>query len=122
MQKTLALVAFVCFLLSTKPFLAQSNPNEDGIIYVDCSALNTENYSKLSKQLKDNSQFELGEVCVPAHVISLRIKDRNVTEAQGFEAFKSKFSTLGLGNLILLENYTDESFINRCKAARYGRN
>lgn len=122
MQKTLALVAFVCFMLSAKPFLAQTNPIQDGIIYVDCSALNPENYGNLMKQFKENAQLELGEACVPAHIISIRVKDRNLSEAQGFEVFKAKASGLGLGNLNLLADYTDESFMNRCKAARYGRN
>lgn len=122
MQKTLALVAFVCIMLSTKPFFAQLNPTQDGIIYVDCSALNPENYGILMKQFKENPQLELGEACVPAHVLSVRIKDRNLTEAQGFEAFISKAAGLGLGDISLLADYTDESFMNRCKAARYGRN
>ena len=122
MQKTLALVAFVCFFVSTTPSNAQSTPSQDGIIYIDCSNLNTDNYGKLFKEFQNNSQFELGEACVPAKVISIKIKDKSLTEAKAFEAFQSKTSNFGLGDLKHLPDFNDERFMSRCQAARYGRN
>jgi hypothetical protein len=122
MQKTLALVAFVCFFVSITTSYAQTSPTQDGIIYIDCSNLTADNYGKLFKEFQNNSQFELGEACVPAKVISVKIKDKSLTGAKAFEAFQSKTSTFGLGSLKHLSDFNDERFMSRCQAARYGRN
>ncbi len=121
MQKTLALVAFVCFFVFTKTSVAQSNPTKDGIIYVDCSNLNVDNYGKLFKEFQNNPQFEISEACVPAKVISVRVKDSNLSEIKAFEAFQTKTSKMELGTLTHLSDFNDEAFMSRCQAARYGR-
>ena len=64
-------------------------------MYVECSAITPEKYGALLNSLKNNPDFEVGEACVPAHVISIKLKhDGNVQ--QQFNGFKNQCFLLTL--------------------------
>lgn len=124
MQLRMAL-AMVCATLilsfsTTSSFAQTASPIE--IIYIESNQLTPEVYGELLNKFKNDPVFEISEACVPAHVLSVKIKTSGEnTKSAIFNAFKQKASNTSLTELSLLEDYNDEKFMTRCSNARYGR-
>lgn len=113
-----AICAFMLLIFSSSSF-AQS-ASTPSIMYVECSAITPEKYGALLTSLKNNPDFEVGEACVPAHVISIKLKhDGNVEQL--FTGFKNQTASLQLGEVKLLADFNDDKFMERCSQARLGR-
>jgi hypothetical protein len=113
-----AICAFMLLIFSNSSF-AQS-ASTPSIMYIECSAITPEKYGALLTSLKNNPDFEVGEACVPAHVISIKLKTDGNVQAQ-FNGFKNQTANVQLGEMKLLADYNDEKFMERCSAARVGR-
>lgn len=113
-----AICAFMLLIFSSSSF-AQSS-SAPSIMYIECSAITPEKYGALLTSLKNNPDFEVGEACVPAHVITIKLKHGGNMEQQ-FNGFKSQTATLQLGEVKLLADYNDDKFMDRCSQARLGR-
>jgi hypothetical protein len=111
---------FSC-LLSTLNVSAQSAASNQNLIYLECSKITPETYGAVLTRLKNDANLELGEVCVPAHVVTLRIKSGNNNASQLVESFKTKTNGIDLGEIKILPDFNDAKFMERCSAARYGR-
>lgn len=113
-----AICAFIMLVFSTSTF-AQST-STPSIMYIECSAITPEKYGALLTSLKNNPDFEVGEACVPAHVISIKLKKEGNVQQQ-FNGFKAQTAAVQLGDLKLLADYNDDKFMDRCSQARLGR-
>lgn len=124
MQNKFALVLvctlFSC-LLSTLSVSAQSTTSNSNLIYLECSKITPETYGSVLSRLKNDASIELGEVCVPAHVITIRIKSGSTNTTQVVNSFKTKTNGIELGEIKILSDFNDTKFMERCTAARYGR-
>lgn len=124
MQNKFALVLvctlFSC-LLSTLNVSAQSTASNSNLIYLECSKITPETYGAVLSRLKNDTNIELGEVCVPAHVITVRVKAGSTNSTQVVDSFKTKTNGIDLGEIKILSDFNDTKFMERCSAARYGR-
>lgn len=122
MRNKITLVAICAFMLVCFSFAANaqstSTPSSN-LMYVECSAITPEKYGELLTRLKNHPDFEVGEACVPAHVITIKLKHAGDVN-QFFTSFKSNTTSIQLGEVKLLADYNDEKFMNRCSQARLG--
>ena len=116
---TLVAICAFMFLIFSNTSLAQGD-STPSIMYIECSAITPEKYGALLNSLKNNPDFEVGEACVPAHVISIKLKKEGNTQ-QLFNGFKSQTASLQLGDVKLLADFNDDKFMERCSQARLGR-
>lgn len=116
-----ALLLTLSILFISNEVPAQTTVSQDRLIYIESAELNTESFGKIVHALKGNSEIEVGEACVPAHIMSIRIKTNTVSSEKAAGEFKSRTNEI-LKTVSILENYNDEIFMSRCSAARYGRN
>lgn len=116
---TLVAICAFMFLIFSNSSFAQS-ASTPSIMYIECSAITPEKYGALLTSLKNNPDFEVGEACVPAHVITIKLKhDGNLQ--QQFNGFIAQTASIQLGEVKLLADFNDEKFMDRCSQARLGR-
>ena len=118
MKLVFSIVAFVMFSFISIGSKAQTTAGSQTMIYVELSQLTVDNFPSLFHKLKDNSAYELVESCVPAKVISVRLKNPQSNVAADFTNLKTILSTVGFSSAALLEGYGDADFVNRCQTAR----
>ncbi|MFZ4784803.1 MAG: hypothetical protein ACOYLH_04945 [Flavobacteriales bacterium] len=122
MRNKITLVAICAFLLVCLSYSANAqstSTSNSNLMYVECSAITPEKYGELLTRLKNHPDFEVGEACVPAHVITLKLKHSGDLN-QLFSTFKTATSSVQLGEVKLLADFNDEKFMNRCSQARLG--
>lgn len=123
MQKKTAFAALLLslgLLLNGSDVFSQTSSSTGQFIYLESTSLTTEKYSQLFERLKTDSNIQIVEACVPAHVFSVKIKNA-ATPQTAFESFQNQCGDI-LKDIKLLNAYNDELFMQRCSNARYGRN
>lgn len=113
------------FVALISPFCASAqstNAPTGNLIYVEASSLTVDTYATLVGKLKQNSNYEIHEACIPAKVFTITVKTPgNQTSQQHFVAFNQIAQTAGITDAQLKATWTDENFMSKCNAARYGR-
>jgi len=115
-KSTFHLIAIVSVLLISTFSSAQSSQN-NGLIYLQTDDITVEKYQALQTILKNNDLFSVKEACVPAHVISVRIPQSELS-ANLLQQIKSVVASAGIHSVAVLEDYNDEKFIQKCSSAR----
>lgn len=97
-------------------------PAADGTrsMFVEIAALNETSYAKIHKALEDNDQMKVKQVCVPAGVLMLEIPASNSARLENnFTTFRDVvFNHTGIKDVKLLAEYSEDTFLARCKRYR----
>ncbi|MBX7051418.1 MAG: hypothetical protein K1X54_05250 [Flavobacteriales bacterium] len=113
-------IAFSMSLMSTH---AQNAPQNGQYFYVLATNLNVDNYATLHQQLKNDGRFEITSACIPSHVMKIKVistNGQNTTLESNKETFKSFIGNISLGAISTPANYSEQMFMDACKAARTG--
>jgi uncharacterized secreted protein with C-terminal beta-propeller domain len=122
-KRMIMIISVFAALISSFSASAQSsNTPTDNLIYIEASSLTSSNFSALKNKLKQNPNFEIHEACVPAKVFTVTVKTPSgQTPQQNFTSFNQIAQTVGINDAQLKATWTDENFMSKCNAARYGR-
>ncbi len=106
-----------CLAISTTAFSQSNQGAMNHVIYFQVEDLTVENYQSLIQQLKHQNEFVIKEVCVPAGVMSLKWSEP-VISPEKLAQFKSIAAQSDLKTIVVLPNYDDEKFVQKCSASR----
>jgi hypothetical protein len=118
MKLVFSIAAFLLFSFISFGSNAQTTAGTPKMMYVELNQLTVESYPALFHKLQDNAAFELVESCVPAKVVSIRLKNPQAAVSSEFLNLKSLLVSAGFTTSTLLETYEDSDFMNRCQTAR----
>jgi len=113
----LALSACVC-LASAQP----STPKREGErhMFVEVTDLNAANYATLTSSMQSEERMTIHTACVPAHVLMLALPASNTDNLEtNLSTFREIVNaSIGPMKVNLLAEYSEESFMARCKQFR----
>lgn len=102
---------------------AQNSPQNPQYFYVLAPQLNVENYEAIHHKIKQDGRFEISSACIPSHVMKIKVigsgMQSNAVLANQ-TTFKELISNTGVGNITTPASYTEEMFMDACRAARTG--
>jgi len=123
MKQRLSKSLFALFLL-TVSFVAGAQSTQ-GVSaekwYLDLPSLNTDNYVTLHETLKSHARFEIQEACVPAHVVVIRLRSGVTPSSDDSSKLQQILTAKGFANVAPMATQTPESFMERCRSARFGQ-
>lgn len=97
---------------------AQSPATSSQDFYVEISTLNVESYVRLHNALKTDGELEITSACIPAHVIKVQSKASSETLASFTQKFGLIAQQAEILNVLVMESFTEEQFMDRCAQAR----
>jgi hypothetical protein len=118
MKLVFSIAALVLFSFISTGSNAQTTAGTPKMMYVELTQLTVDSYPALFHKLQDNATLELVESCVPAKVVSIRLKNPEAFVSSEFITLKSILVSAGFTSATLLEGFEDSDFMNRCQTAR----
>lgn len=103
-------------------FAQPSAPKREGErnMFVEIKDLDEGKYAKLSTAMSSEERMSIKSACVPARVLMITIPDSNSENLEAnLDVLKEIiFAAVGQMDVKLLAEYSEESFLNRCKQFR----
>jgi hypothetical protein len=112
----LLLVLAVC--CSMAAFSQSSNSTAENGGYVKSKDLNVDTYIEFAKAIKADGRFEINSACIPAHLFHVRMKDGSSISSAEWTILEQMAKNFGLLEFIVLQDYTDNKFMEDCSAKR----
>lgn len=110
----IAVVLMVCFSAVCKAQTAQNNAQ---LMYLQVDDITVEKYNALQSLLKTNEAYAVKEVCIPAHVMSVKIM-QGQDMLYAFAEFKALMATVNINTVSHRTDYNDQLFLQKCQSAR----
>jgi hypothetical protein len=110
-----ALFAAFSALCLQQAVAQSSTPN---VVYLELNQLTVGNYPTLVEAFKSHPDFELMESCVPAKVVSVRVRNTQLTGESIRTSLQNALTPKGFTSVTSLNGMNDSLFLDRCKTAR----
>jgi hypothetical protein len=122
-KKFTIFILFISLTLIHFGSKAQNSTQNPQYFYVLAPQLNVENYEAIHHKIKQDGRFEISSACIPSHVMKIKVINSGMQTSSvvtNQTTFKELISNTGVGNVTTPTAYTEEMFMDACRAARTG--